>query len=159
MPRRERPRKQPEPAPFDVGYFLEALEFHPYPFGPDNGYPEITWLYSNGEFVFFGRRGEELIYSDVGDWDDLDQAMHTWPHVAIAHIWRTHPCPHGEPIEQPYLILETAVPWPTSFDEAFAAMVRWDLVDEHQRRTCAGVRDRATEGACAPRHHASVTIA
>jgi hypothetical protein len=133
MARRQQRRERPTPAPFDLGRFMRAAGFRSFPYEEENKTSDVTWLWWDAAFVRFGRRGEDFIYEDIGGWDTLAHAMQTWPHVAIRGIWRTHPCQPGEPIEEPCLVLEGAVPWPTSFDEAFAAMVRWGVLYEHHR--------------------------
>jgi hypothetical protein len=131
MARRQRPTKRCTPEPFDVGRFMRAAGFQGYPYEQDHQPPEITWLWWDGEQEFFGRRGDELTYTFCGDWDTLARVMETWPHVSIRSLWRMHPCQAGTPIEEPLLVLDSAVPWPTSFEEAFAAMVRWGILYEH----------------------------
>jgi hypothetical protein len=133
MPRRQQPTKRFTSEPFDLGRFMRAAGYLSYPYEQDHQTPEITWLWWDSEQVFFGRRGEELLYMDWCTWDTLARAMETWPQVAIRDIWRTSPCQPGRPTEEPFIGFESVVPWPMNFDEAFAAMVRWGILYEHHR--------------------------
>jgi hypothetical protein len=133
MARRQRATKRFTPESFDLGRFMRAAGYRSYPYEQEHQTPEVTWPWWDDEQVFFGRRGEELLYMDWCTWDTLARAMVTWPHIAIQSIWRMHPCQPGMLAAEPCIFFESAVPWPTSFDEAFAAMVRWGILYEHHR--------------------------
>jgi hypothetical protein len=132
--------------PFDMDLFMRVCGWERYEFRQNPEHPEETVLWWNQECMTFGRVGERFFYNDVDDWEHMDAFFARYPEAEIVCVSHVPAMGTGQP-RQGYLNVHTRLtaPWPTTFDEAFDLLVRWDCQAEEERAELRAAYNRAAK--------------
>ena len=132
--------------PFDMDIFMQVCGWAQWDFPQDSMRPEDTALWSNREGMSFGRVGDQFFYDHIDDWERIDAFFEKYEEASIIGVWH-----HAQPTLSPlmkagkdvnpgprkgYISVQARLtaPWPTSFDEAFDLMIRWECGEGEEQR-------------------------